>query len=161
MGGLVNVMLRTFSEIKLDCDVRHHTFDMYLMRGAPPAGYLSIQGPRRKGPRGPTEVVSRGDARRDLRKPCRAWLRAAQAREEAAQEGRALGGQQARNDLDAMVEAFVVEQGVECADGAGLRIVAAEVEPADARVDERARAHGTRLHRDVEVGVGEAPAAER
>ena len=64
---------------------------------------------------------------------------AAKSPEEVAQQRRALHGQQAGHDLDPVVEPAVVEDPIERADRARLGVVAAEVEAADARVDQRAR----------------------
>jgi Zn-dependent protease with chaperone function len=104
-------------------------------------------------------MSTRGRLKRDLLAGSRDRL--PQAREEPAQQRRAFAREQAGDDLDPVVEPGVLEQVVKRPDRAGLGIVAAEIKPPNAGIHDRARAHGARLHGDIELRLGETPAAER
>lgn len=83
----------------------------------------------------------------------------AQAAEEASQQGGALVGSYAFDDLEPVVESCVFGESVERADGAGLGVEGAEDDAPDACVDERPCAHDAGLEGGEQGGVFEPPVA--
>ena len=107
----------------------------------------------------PTVVIHARIARCAPGQP--AWKRpATKAFEESTQQTSRLGAKDAGDHVHAVIETAVVEQLIQRPHRPGLRIVATVVDPANAGVDHRARAHRAGLHRDVQISIGETPASK-
>src|SRR5262245_11131413 len=87
--------------------------------------------------------------------------RLAAGAEEGLEQLAAAVGEDALDHRDPVVEALLVHDVEDRTAGAGDRVVGAVDDAGDARVDQRARAHGARLERHVNFRAFQAPVLER
>jgi hypothetical protein len=102
-----------------------------------------------------------GDGRPERLSPSPGSTRRGRGAEEVAQQVPALALQHARGELDAVVQARVLDEVLQRAAHPGLRVARAEDQVGDPGEHDRAGAHRARLQRHVERAPEQAPVAGR